>query len=548
MDSSAYDAKTAELIDQCTALMKTLDPAVLKLFPRIRKRAGELEDNALMGFACYYESYMIYYMGTDYHTFRPSLTKSVRYLLRSGDYEMLAGVYNFVAVDAHNNGNYDVAYNYYMTGKRFADAAERTGMSSVMIEINLGRLYLELGKARIAKKHNNRALRDIRALKDHFRYRRTLLAVLLNGTTIELALGDKKKARQMMERAEKEHEKADTTVLQDIAHAEMFLRIRLLLADGKEAEAKKQLRAFIKDIRVEEQVHEYIEDIGYFIRALTDFRLYKEAASFIRAIDGQIRDTDITHVMRVFCEAKVYYYNAAGDEKKLLQSLIEQHELLERQRQEQNSTYRYSIELIDAARELGEEQDILRHENELLQMQARTDALTGLPNRYSMVKELEEAFERAYQGRTTLGVEILDIDSFKEYNDSYGHRAGDKCLEKIAKVLLKAQEKYGTFCARYGGDEFVVVYEGCDDDEILKRAEQLDRAVRALRIRHGENRPQQIVTVSQGICNDIPMEKNKLWDFLSEADQALYTIKKSRDGQGKHLSVCLKKRPETFIR
>ncbi len=60
MDSSAYDAKTAELIDQCTALMKTLDPAVLKLFPRIRKRAGELEDNALMGFACYYESYMIY--------------------------------------------------------------------------------------------------------------------------------------------------------------------------------------------------------------------------------------------------------------------------------------------------------------------------------------------------------------------------------------------------------------------------------------------------------------------------------------------------------
>ena len=94
----------------------------------------------------------------------------------------------------------------------------------------------------------------------------------------------------------------------------------------------------------------------------------------------------------------------------------------------------------------------------------------------------------------------------------------------------------------------LVVYEGCDDDEILKHAEQLDRAVRALRIRHGENRPQQIVTVSQGICNDIPMEKNKLWDFLSEADQALYTIKKSRNAQGKHLSVCLKKRPETFIR
>ena len=116
------------------------------------------------------------------------------------------------------------------------------------------------------------------------------------------------------------------------------------------------------------------------------------------------------------------------------------------------------------------------------------------------------------------------------------------------KELLKVKEKNGNFCARYGGDEFVIVYEGMTDEEIIAMAEKIDRSVRSLRMKHSGNRPHQLVTVSQGICNDIPMEKNKLWDFLSEADQALYTIKRSRQQQQEPVSICLKKRPETFLR
>ncbi|MBR5969367.1 MAG: diguanylate cyclase [Lachnospiraceae bacterium] len=548
MDSHAYDEKTAALIDQCNAMIESPDPAVLKLLSRLRKRAKELDDNALMGYSYYYQAYMIYFMSMGYHTFRQDLTKAARYLLHSGDYEMLGSVYNLAAVDAFNNGNYDVACNYYMTGQRFADKAKEPAMVSVIIETNLARLYNEVGQPERALKHLRKALRGSAAQKKHFRYKRILLAILLNGVTVHLELQNIERAQKLMQRVEKILRGIGEDELYEMKLTASFLRIRLLLTHGNETEAKKQLAVLMKTIRVEEQVHECIEDIGFFCKALVDFRLYKEAKKLIDILNPQIRATDITHVMRIFSEVKIYYYDIVGNEKKLLECLKEQNALLERQRNEQNSTYMYSIDLIDLMREMRDEQDVLRRENEELMQQARTDALTGLANRYTMVRELEAAFERAYRKRTSLGVEILDIDCFKEYNDTYGHRAGDRCLERIAKELLKVKEKHDNFCARYGGDEFVIVYEGMTDEEIIAMAEKIDRSVRSLRMKHSGNRPHQLVTVSQGICNDIPMEKNKLWDFLSEADQALYTIKRSRQQQQEPVSICLKKRPETFLR
>ena len=146
-----------------------------------------------------------------------------------------------------------------------------------------------------------------------------------------------------------------------------------------------------------------------------------------------------------------------------------------------------------------------------------TDDLTGIPNRYSFDQSLSRAFERAFHSKNTLGVEIIDVDGFKEYNDNFGHQAGDECLEIIGEILKEFSEKEDIFCARYGGDEFVIIYEGKSDDEIKEIASQIGEAIR------------YPVTISQGVCNDIPVAKAKPWDFLSEADEALYSVK-GKDG------------------
>ena len=81
------------------------------------------------------------------------------------------------------------------------------------------------------------------------------------------------------------------------------------------------------------------------------------------------------------------------------------------------------------------------------------DELTGLANRTYLHEYLTGCFEHAYAEEKLLGVELMDIDFFKEYNDHYGHLMGDRCLKAIAGVLQKIQTPGQVFCARYGRDD-----------------------------------------------------------------------------------------------
>ena len=89
---------------------------------------------------------------------------------------------------------------------------------------------------------------------------------------------------------------------------------------------------------------------------------------------------------------------------------------------------------------------------------SETDALTRLANRFRLNDYLDQVFEKALSEQTPLAMEILDIDYFKQYNDNYGHQAGDECIKRIAKQLELMQNDM-IFCARYGGDEFIILYQ-----------------------------------------------------------------------------------------
>ena len=104
--------------------------------------------------------------------------------------------------------------------------------------------------------------------------------------------------------------------------------------------------------------------------------------------------------------------------------------------------------------------------NERLLEKSETDPLTRLANRFRLNDYLERAFERTRDDHRAFAVEILDIDYFKEYNDNYGHQAGDARIVAIADELRKMQS-HDTFCARYGGDEFIIIYEYKTEDEVF---------------------------------------------------------------------------------
>ncbi len=192
------------------------------------------------------------------------------------------------------------------------------------------------------------------------------------------------------------------------------------------------------------------------------------------------------------------------------------------------------LEIQDKVNRMKAEQKDIKAYNRKLQTLAMYDSLTGLANRGYLNEYLSQRFEEAFEKQMLLGVELMDIDHFKTYNDTYGHLAGDVCIESVSQVLKDVQNDR-VFCARYGGDEFMIVYSEMTIKEIQMVAETIQRKVRDLEVHHEGSEDGTKVTVTQGIFTSIPEEENREWDFNSMADIVLYNAK--REGRNRYRIV-----------
>lgn len=179
-------------------------------------------------------------------------------------------------------------------------------------------------------------------------------------------------------------------------------------------------------------------------------------------------------------------------------------------------------------------------ENNMLRKQSETDALTGLLNRfaynhYSM--QICNHMLRHPEKSHTIAVEILDIDHFKEYNDNYGHLTGDQCIQAVAAEIQALASGQNIFAFRYGGDEFVLIYQNYTKEEVEGFARQLKAQIHARVIKHEYSPVSDTVTITQGICFDIFSPEYKMDDYLAYADKALYDAKHSARNNYRIVSV-----------
>jgi len=172
-----------------------------------------------------------------------------------------------------------------------------------------------------------------------------------------------------------------------------------------------------------------------------------------------------------------------------------------------------------------EKRQALEKQNAKLQELVMTDALTGVSNRRYFDYLLAREWQLGIRETRSLGLIVCDIDFFKQYNDQFGHLAGDDCLVAVAQTLKACLANHGYEVARYGGEEFVVLLPGADLTETQKVAEQLKRAVHALPLLPVADATPVTVTLSLGASCLLPQQKRKSQDLLSSADQALYRAK-----------------------
>lgn len=157
-----------------------------------------------------------------------------------------------------------------------------------------------------------------------------------------------------------------------------------------------------------------------------------------------------------------------------------------------------------------------------LQRQATHDALTGIYNRGAIIEQLQAQLARAKRKNQPLGIVMLDVDNFKQFNDMHGHLAGDAVLKTVAARMREYLREYD-YIGRYGGEEFMVVLGDANYETAVKTAERLNQAIGGEAIAFGGK--SLAVTISAGVavaenCAELDMDK-----IISVADQQLYKAK-----------------------
>jgi diguanylate cyclase (GGDEF)-like protein len=168
----------------------------------------------------------------------------------------------------------------------------------------------------------------------------------------------------------------------------------------------------------------------------------------------------------------------------------------------------------------------LKRQRDQLRQLSTVDGLTGVANRRAFDIALNREWARAQRSGEPIALLMCDIDDFKQFNDRYGHLAGDACLHDVATELARHTRRAGDLVARYGGEEFAVLLPNCSADDARTLGENIVAAVAALRIAHAGSRVAQHVTLSVG-AGLMASHDRTPQDLIRAADAALYRAKRA---------------------
>jgi len=158
---------------------------------------------------------------------------------------------------------------------------------------------------------------------------------------------------------------------------------------------------------------------------------------------------------------------------------------------------------------------------------ATIDSLTDIFNRRHFNNFLRDEWHRNSRLSQPISLILLDVDSFKAYNDNYGHSMGDECLRRIGATLKDFVKRPGDLVARYGGEEFAIVLGNTDAAIAEKMAEDILLSIQDLKIPHAFSKTSDVVTASAGVATAFPSRENTKNQLIESADLALYAAKET---------------------
>ena len=490
-----------------------------ELCDKLDRYANENNDAFLKGQSLFYRGFNKY-TNAQLDESMEILSTSINYLISAEEWRLAANAYNSMANIADFQGDVSMAIEYYLKGLYIATEHNMAKLEYT-IRSGISNIYLGLG----AYEKAANMLQDCERLQESGDVPvEPVLVAMANMVSCYIHLGETVKAAQKLDALRemyRDYPSSRNTLLR------CFLEAQFYHLTG-DSEALDAAIAALGNLELSD-----IDVFGTFNELILHAQLLLELGK-IEELDHllmrleELADGPI--IEQKLLDLRMMYYHKIGDHDRLAEKALRFHEVSRLCEQERNKTISHNVVTRMHLDEETRKRQEVERSNLLLKQKSEHDALTGMNNRYKLNDLAELAFQKAQMDRSPMAIEILDIDCYKEYNDNYGHQAGDECLIRIADAIRSLEAYNGVHTARYGGDEFVIIYEGYSSKEVERIAKLLHDKIHDLNIEHKFSTVSDRVSISQGIFHQIPAEINKLWDFLYAADTILYGVK----GRGKN--------------
>lgn len=481
--------------------------------------------------------------------------QAIAYIRQSmGKEKLLPKAYNMAGIGYSSAGEYTVCQQYYLDALKYAknQKDERTELS---ILNNIGALFLQLGDYKEASKYVNKVYEkatsrrfasDFNDLPEKEQLDRSEMyfAAIMNLADMNYHEEDYDSCIRHIDSLEVALEGSTIPVNLPIYVNNLYtIRAKAYLGLDDVNSARDALESLFVRLKDEEALAETTEL----------FEDYMELTHILLRDGEEELAWRVLEIMQRVCEVVenvsrwvsyygqlAQYYAAYGSQENYLHACAQYHNYgLENENETRRSILLGLKNQIEVEKSI-ELKKIQFEQAEEMRLLSETDELTNLLNRRSFNRLSQTYYKAAAEELKTFGFVMLDIDFFKQYNDHYGHVAGDKCIKEISRIL-KESEVEGFLTSRYGGDEFIVIVRDHTDDEIREYMEKILKKVNEANIEHVMSPITDHVTVTLGGINGIPSKKQTLMDLVQMVDDALYEAKK----QGKNRAVfddCINRR------
>ena len=507
--------KSSIRVEEIAEKYKDDSPKLIKELKKLIKEGQKTDDILLVG-AAYFQIALTYYDLGDWDNMFVYSIKAVTYLDKTEEYELIAKAYMALSVvyeeQENNLMSFEACDKAYQILKK-----HRMSVNSQIIALNnLATCYQMMGDIKTSIKMIDECVKQIKKhCPDNIE---DLAMVIINKANFYRIAGDVNKSKEILQEI---HDWIDNVEFKPLV-CDYYLRLALnayILENPNEGkEYVGHALSIVPNNIYPLPLYDDFREVGHFVVLYQEKDIADEILKLMLIYEEKAQGAFEKSIAYRFMAE---YYRGLGNYEKASDYYTKLDEIFEARMEEQKGAQCKAYTKMKLADQELKKMNKKMKEKERL---ASHESLTGLLNRSGLLDVSSDFISIAFKRKQKVGAIFVDIDFFKEVNDTYGHARGDELIRFVADVC-KSEEKDNVRFARYGGDEFFGITYGLKDQEVIDIAKHISDKIRSSAIPN-ENTPYHLLTLSVGVINVSIKENTKtIIDMVKFADKAMYHAK-----------------------